>query len=411
MIRKKISSSALQVALLISVVVAILLSSVILLSFVHRNLETQREKLDLNIDLVNQKIIEFSSNSANENAVRSLENNIRSTRSFWGSFSLVRVEAGTGNSAFTKAALLDDRFVDNTGLYLEDNGMPLVLVGSAKLKGDTYTPENMIKPGSIAGNYYNNSQLVFGARFYSENKLPEVDVKLRSYLKRALYSENFEEAQFSSFNNSNNSFLKDTKVIFNRASIEINEDLTGNVIVKSEKRIKVNRSAKLDQVILIAPEIIVENGVKGILHSIANKVEIKENVNLYYPSSISVLARDGNNRITDNSEGSDNLIIGKNSTVEGHIIYLNDREEIQPTRSILIKEGAVIDGFIYNEGGIDHRGLVRGNLYTKYMISKRRGSLYINHLYNGKVINVKGTGSSYDKNSVGVKKTIARWLY
>jgi hypothetical protein len=98
-----------------------------------------------------------------------------------------------------------------------------------------------------------------------------------------------------------NSFQSTTKVFNQKEPVVLTQEISGNFIIKSETSIRVTSASKLKDIILIAPEISIEDGVSGNFQSIANdKIEVGKKVQLSYPSALVI----NNDEKLIESEGS-----------------------------------------------------------------------------------------------------------
>ena len=180
-----------QFAILISVLVALLLSSLLLFTYTYSSFSLRTNQVLDYIDASNKGIryMARAENQVNDSLVLVLDEvPVLLKTSFWGAYQLVHSEGGAGNMVFEKIALLgDDLGLEAPGMYLENNQLPLVLAGNTYIEGDAYTPDDIIKPGSIAGHYYSGNQLIHGRRFKSAEKLPALNTEWRSYVQQMLH--------------------------------------------------------------------------------------------------------------------------------------------------------------------------------------------------------------------------------
>lgn len=411
---KKIKASALHFAILISVIVAIILSCFLLLTHTLSSFKIQSHELLTNIEVSNTA---FKYYFKNDNMfIDSLSIEIENTpvllfKMYWGSFEKVASIAGTGTQRFEKIALLGSYEPSTpTAMFLEDNNLPLVLAGKTQIEGTSFAPGDMIKPGNIAGNYFNGSRLINGQRHNSETFLPALDPDWRSYVENMLANKPNNEESIMGLENLKNSFFEKRIMIYSSSNIFLDQQLLGNIIVKSETEIQVSEFAELDQVLLVAPKVIIDSNFRGNLHIISEKVQVGNNAYLYYPSSIIVIKESPVTEI-ENFEMEAKITIGMNSTIEGNIIYLNSEKKGFPQPDIMLNETSVVEGNIYCQGYLDIRGTVKGSVFTKYFVAQQHGSLYINHIYNARIIN---EGRKPDISGLllnGRRKNIASWLY
>lgn len=409
---QKIKASAMQFAILVSVIVALLLSSFLLFTYTHTIFSSQSDQVLKNIHVSNLGINYLSNREIG--IVDSLNIIIEDipvvlNTSFWGSYEYVKSKAGSKTNSFQKVAFLGaGNQEEKISLYLENNQLPLVIVGQTKIEGDAYLPENLVKQGSIGGHYYVGEQMIYGRRFSSKTKLPALQTEWRQYIEETLDSIPLTGNNISPLERKTNSFFNKPEIIYQTNKIDIIESLKGNILIKSEREINVSKIAILSEVLLVAPKVVVRRGFTGNIHIIAEEVIIEEDVYLTYPSSVVVLEK---NRINEELLFEPKIQIGKNTVVQGNLVYLVRTEDGKSKNHMLIEESAMVEGNIYSEGYTDLKGTVIGSVYTRFFASASHGSLYINHIYNGKILTAEVKEEIAGLPLVANSKKVALWLY
>ena len=112
------------------------------------------------------------------------------------------------------------------------------------------------------------------------------------------------------------------------------------------------------------------------------------NVQLIYPSSLIVINTKNDENIPVN-KGEEPIFIAENSTITGTVIYLDEREEkmdngMNSFTHLAIAPNGKINGFVYCQGNVELMGTVVGAIYADRFLAREFGSVYINHIYNGK---------------------------
>lgn len=335
---------------------------------------------------------------------------VKLSSTYWGSFEKVSSIGGTESKSFRKMALLGSHYEGEIpSIYLEDNQLPLVLVGNSRIEGEAFLSEKKVKPGSISGHYYNGEKLVYGKIKDSNSKLPGLEIEWRAYVKKMQDFIPDKDELLIDLDNLNNSFFKERRIIYQNEKIYLDKNIKGNVIIKSESAIEISRKAQLNQVLLIAPKIIIKGGFEGSLHIIAEEIKIDENVKLLYPSSLIVMTRPGVE--IKNSDIIPEIEIGANSLFQGNLIFLKSSENEKINTNVLIGDKVLVEGNIYCEGYIELKGKVIGSLFTKYFVANEGGSKYINHIYNGKILTTGITPEYCGILFKGIKKKVALWLF
>ncbi|MCK8522547.1 hypothetical protein M0D21_13265 [Aquimarina sp. D1M17] len=410
-----------QFALLISVIVALILSAFLLLTHVQSFFNIKSNELLEASTLSNQQILEpFQKIVVTKDTVRQeKEGRIKKLHAtFHGAWMKVFSEITIHNRAISKTALvgsLGDNVSPN--LYLVDTNSPLVVVGNTRIEGNSYVPKQGMKAGNISGNYYQGSSLYYGRVLESKKTLPPLSPDWISYLEslgRGILVD--ESNSIVASKDIKNSFYDHYQIIYDPATIILgDEKIAGNVIVQSGSRIIVENASQLQNVMLVAPEVTIKDNVKGSMQIVASKkISIGKNCYLSYPSSIVLYdqtkpanAAAGNlqNNVVD-------FVIGNNTKIEGGVVFLEKYPEQQNRIQTHLKmaSGSEVIGEVYCQGNMDFQGIIRGSVYAKRFVANQSGSIYLNHIYNGKVL------TNPIPNYAGLlfqdsENTVAQWLY
>ncbi len=418
MISKKLNAGALQLTLFIIVVIALLLAAFVLIINMHHRFDIQTQFVKNTIENSNKGIKHALSTNFETTILKDDDNtNVISvlSKTHWGLFEKVHSTSTIKTNTFDRIALIGSKQskFKRTTLYVEDNNKPLVLVGNTEIKGVAYLPKRGVKAGTIAGESYYGSQLIYGA-IKESSELPKLHTTSLNYLKqlRRIDQDVPQDAFLiiDRVRSHKNSFLEPTKFIVSNTTINLSEiRLIGNIIVKSKTRIIVNNTAELKDVILLAPEIIIKNNVKGVFQAIASKtIAVENNVMLNYPSAL-VIFKEEQLENTINKEYK--ISIASNSIVKGSVVSIIPKKPSNFKPQISINKDATVIGEVYCNQNIELLGEVKGTVFTANFIANQSGSIYQNHLYNAK-INVNDLSSHYSgllfQDS---KKEVAKWLY
>ena len=104
-----------------------------------------------------------------------------------------------------------------------------------------------------------------------------------------------------------------------------NLSLHGHLLIVSKRSITVKASAKLQDVILIAPEITIESNTIGTFQAMASKkIIVESNVQLAYPSALVVLHKGesiiNQSRNTNQPKEESCIEIQKNTDIRGVVL-------------------------------------------------------------------------------------------
>ncbi|EAQ39502.1 hypothetical protein MED134_08426 [Dokdonia sp. MED134] len=391
--QQKISAGALQFAILISVVIAVIVSAFILLSYTQqqfaRQVNDSAKVLGLassGFDYLKQKDITYG-DSINFNLEGQENESITLHKSHWGIYDKV-VSVGSRNGlSKTKIALVGGR-VDSKNrlaLHMEETNSPLVLVGNTLIQGNVVLPVRGVKPGSISGDYFEGNELIDGEINSYETPKPQVpDVKLK-YIEKLLFGSvgNQDNLYIRSTEKiMSSSFTTDSKWLYSPGVIDLKAlKIENNIIVKSDTLIRVFASTKANNILLIAPNIEISDNVQGTFQAFASKSIITgERTKLNYPSALVLMQENGLS--IDRKREQRGVILGNNSLVLGGVFHFGKGNDDYQRAMIHLSEGSLVRGEVYSDQTVELIGSVEGSVYTHQFETKFKGSVYKNHLYN-----------------------------
>lgn len=407
---KKLNAGSLQLVTFIIVILALLLGSFLLLIHTHKQYSVKTGHIVSISKSVNNHLF---SDSRSIDAYKN-DDLIEVDSTYWGVFKMVKAEARFKNSKLSKIALVGSRAdKDNTALYLADHNSPLVLVGNASIIGDASIPSRGIKTGNISGQSYYGNTFIEGKQLNS-GALPLMPSELLHHLDELLTQKSESHETHGSFKlrsglRLSNSFQNKTKFYYSLTDVFlINLELRGRFIIQSKTKILVNANTQLEDVILIAPEIVVKSGFSGTIQAIAsNHIKVEDNVELNYPSAL-VLKNDYELSSTSKDH---QLLIEKNTSIKGTVLVLGRSHVKNYNVQLKTENDSRIEGEVYCSQNLELQGTVNGSVYTNNFIVRHNGTTYQNHLLNGK-ININNRTKQY----VGISlnkgsKEIAKWMY
>ena len=420
---KKIKAGALQYVLVISVIIAILIFAFISLVYLQQRLAIKHDfsktaigNTQLIFEYYQQQEFEYDQQSAieflyTENSTNTFQ------KKHWGVFDIGIATSTVKNEYFQKVALLGTQINNRNALFLKENNSSLVLVGKTKIVGNAALPKQGVKTGNIAGISYYGNRLIYGQKKNSTAQLPKI--KNSNYLKD--FIENYGNRYLANFELENDmqlhqSFTKEALVYEDSNPIVlVNLSLQGHLLIVSKKSITVKASAKLQDVILIAPEITIESNTIGTFQAMASKkITVESNVQLAYPSALMVLHKgesvinQSQNRNQPKEESC--IEIQKNTDIRGVVLYLSENLQSNFDAQIKIAENAKVVGEVYCSKNTKLQGNVVGSVVTNNFIIKKSGGTYVNHIYNGG-INTLELPKQYAGLQMGQSSNqVAKWV-
>ena len=151
----KIKASALQYTLFVAVIVMILVSSVVMLTYLQNRLRiSKNQKIDdiksiyKTFEYISKVELSYNEPKAINMSLSEGEYEFIATKKHWGIYDIIESKSVKN----IKTALMGGHIGNRPALYMADKGKGLVLVGDTNIKGSDFLPEYGVKRGNIAGN-------------------------------------------------------------------------------------------------------------------------------------------------------------------------------------------------------------------------------------------------------------------
>ncbi len=297
----------------------------------------------------------------------------------WGSFRVVVANTFHRSKSLIKTALIgNSSLFSYATIFLPDQRQTLKVCGSTKISGNVFTSDRGLERGYIAGKNYTGDKLVYGNLKMSEKYLPELSEDVKN-LSLESFRSSAEKIDFPLVDTVF-SFQNATSIISEIETIVLSNKMGGNVIIHSFESITVTATAQIENVILIAPMVVFEEGFTGSLQVIAHEqVILGKNVHLRYPSTITL------NELTPNSNrDARGVFIEEGSSVIGGILMVSQKPDFR-NPLLLEMNNSLIGGLIYNVGETMVKGKIHGYVYTNSFTLKAGGGEYKNHLLDAEI--------------------------
>ncbi len=411
-----------QFAILISVLIAVILSAFLLLTHVHSFFRIKSKEILQAFEESNTLLFaSLENNTITEDTITTTVDHktTKQILKYHGAWLKRYASVSMHNRKVIKMMYTGSKRSDNTpNFYIEDTNSPIVVAGNTRLEGNSYLPKQGIKAGTISGNYYQGSALHYGRILKSKTTLPELDSNWIKYLNTIVKGSYIDQKGLIDLKKElRNSFQNPTQIIYDFAPIFLEDHkISGNIIIQSKTKIVVTATSQLTDVILIAPKIIIKNNVKGRFQGIATKnIEVGKKCHLSYPSSLILLDQKVISENTHNNQvryTKPDFILDEGTVIDGTVVYLNDhktkKNRINP--HLAIAPNVTVVGEVYCQGNIDFQGTILGSLYARQCIARQSGSVYLNHVYNGKIL-INPIDDYAGLPFVNSENDIAKWLY
>ena len=410
-INKKIKAGTLIPSLYIIILITITASIFILFYHYQRQLvdfKTQNQILNdqilsiFNINLNNdvndycEEKIKFENNSFN----------IKINKKLWGFFEIHHISGQFKHQVQEKIALVGHTYTPKIdyALFLENNIYSLTLSGYANISGRCAIPGGYFNKGTVKGKRLVTDKPINGI-IEKSDKLPSIKNSIINFCKEIITRNYYADSVFNIDKPLQgtyfNSFSSPTITLYSDNSININAlNLDGNFIIKSDTLVVISSNTKLENTIITAPVIIVEENVSGTMQLIArDSVIVKRNSHLQFPSMVSLF---------NDSFRKSFIIVEDNVKIEGGIALFAKNKS-----SIIVYENAVTEGLIFSKNYLELYGNTKGYVYASQLLLKTKMSEYENYLYNATIdpyaINKYYVGPVLFVNKSN--KELITWLY
>lgn len=381
-IQNSLHSSALAYSITFLLIIGLLCSGVIFITSVNKRLEynyTMKEHLVMD-NYLSLLVGAKMKDHTNRTIIHPAGDTSKIVTKPWGVFKMVVAETFHKGKKQVKSALIGYEIKDNLpSLYMVDNNQPLKLAGSTKIEGVAYLPERGVEHAYISGKNYTGTKLIYGTTKKSDRFLPKLKEVYRNITFETL-NKNCQKVE-QIHKDSSYSFKEKTSLFTSITSINLQNDIRGNIIIHSFDAIYVSSNSYLENVILIAPKITFEKNFKGSCQAIAHQSIIcEENVSLNYPSTLLL-----NEREFNVSDISNEIVLAENTKVLGGILLVAQNSNFR--KPICLKQSAksIIAGLVYNQGSSEIMGTISGHLYTQALNLKTGGGEYSNLLMDCKI--------------------------
>jgi hypothetical protein len=408
----QVRAGILSFVLVIGLVVALLIASLILLSYYYRISYTAMsvdERLELNTSSGIAYLM--AQDELQDSLLLDLydtgKDSVILTSSPWGVFQVLRATAFSGKHAATKIILKGHKpsGYGTSALYVSDENKPVSISGNTEIRGDCYLPVAGIRTSRIENRDYTGSKIVYGNVMESETGLPSLDANLcrqwefsPSFGIPAIYRYRILSTLPDSLSNS----FTSTPLLFqHNGELNVTQNLSGNIILFSNGTIILRADSKLTDILVFARNVIIEEGFIGKLQIFAwDAIEVGENSVLNYPSVLAIK--------TD--EPAPLVKLGARSRVEGVVLLSGTGN---PARRVIdVAKESTIYGQVYTDGSIQLKGNIYGHLMCRKFLLTTPSAIYENHLLDA-VINYEILPEGYLGAPLWWKsdyKGILKWL-
>lgn len=289
-------------------------------------------------------------------------------------------------------------------LSVADNNTPLFVSGPVEICGDALVGSAGIREGYVGGVGYTGKAMVRGAIGRSS---PDVFNINQRRLREVI--DGFERLPAEPLPVSGDigqSFMRPTLCFVSEGMILEHRNIRGNVLLKSGQRIVVRASCVIEDAILVAPEIRIEDGTRGHFQAYAShKIDLGRETKLEYPSVLCLLRE---------HTGTDTLSINLQETarVEGLILAWQLAYSSDPIQ-VNIPKGATVAGQVFADAVVNLQGDVVGNLTCSRLAYSTGGMFLGNYIVGAKIdrcrLSEKYLSPFFEQEIT--RRKVLKWLY
>lgn len=270
----------------------------------------------------------------------------------FGLYEIVNVSSDGGK--FYKSAIVGSANMgySNATFYLADNDRPLSITGNSNLFGEVYIPK--------FGVGYNQMQ----SQFFSGEKIEKENIKV--------------------------------------SEKELPETITREPLDFADELIVISKDMFLEDTIIVAKSIVVENGFIGTVQLMAcDTVMIESGVTLKYPSGIYL-----------SGENPDRYIeINEKSQISGYVVIEKcDTKSQRPRANFQQDIKSEVKGVVYINGIAQMQGVTTGKVFCDEVSLFTPQGIYQNTIYNLTVIENNEIASPILIKNAPYERRIIKWL-
>ncbi|MBS1509229.1 MAG: hypothetical protein JST86_00195 [Bacteroidetes bacterium] len=310
-------------------------------------------------------------------------------KELWGIFNVVEITSHDRNKRSHKNFFYGTELNDtlNACLFLVDHHRPLQISGSTRLTGNAYIPGANIKPGYIDGKGYDGKELVGGNILKSDTIFPSENKHMLAKLYdvfKITHNKDFQKANEKPLEDSiYNSFENDIQYYYiNRLNPFISKSIKGKAVLFSDSVIHISRNTAIEDAIIIAPEIDVDDHFEGSAQLIASRIiKIGKHCTLNYPSAV-ILLKDSASK----TQGT--IDVGDSTTISG-FLFANAFKKDQFKNIVTLQKGSVFEGIVYVHGFLQPAGDIHGTVITDYFLYRSVIATYENSLVDAVIDRTK----------------------
>lgn len=409
-------AGALYFALISAFLIAVICASLVMVAAYYREAylkELRAARLERNVgSMLDYTLARHNSFIEEKSMVVDLlgegTDSVTLSTSQWGIFELSVISAFISKDTVKTSFLIGlDTRMDALSLYLSDEDRPVLVSGDTRVVGNAAVPKSGMRKSYVENRPYSGDQLVYGKVLESSRTLPALKEEMIRSLQKEL-DRDISKMELLPSQNLNVPFPGKKKVFALPPSAHISGSLSGKITLYSDTTVLISREAKLDNVVVYAHSILLEEGFKGNCQLFArDSIIVGNKVVLHYPSVLGLVARE---KTVDQSR----IIVGKDTDISGTLFsYEPKRSPLQTM--ISFSQNTKVKGEVYATGLIKlAKGVeIKGKTSCNRFVMQTPTTLYENFLVDVK-LNRRARDRHYLTSCLFApkegKKGILKWL-
>ncbi|MBO0361131.1 hypothetical protein J0X19_24445 [Hymenobacter sp. BT186] len=302
----------------------------------------------------------------------------------WGIFDLVRARASKNNFRDSLIGLVGSRF-DPSGqvaLYIANDDKPVSMVGSSQVVGDAYLPTLGIRSA-----YLGTQELPAPTKLVTGRTLPRTTAAAPAVPPPLTCLQQYAALDLSAWLPANSQTLEKLRSVersFYRPPLVWLQTqpatiravtLSGQILLVSTHKLVIEADAHLDNVVVMAPVVVIKAGFHGRLQVFArDTVEIGADSQLAYPSAVCAFS----------TTGVAKVFLAERSQVHGVVIAANPPGSAA-TSLVRMHQSSRVVGQLHVEGVLENCGQVTGTVRCRQLLYSTIASFYENYLVDATI--------------------------
>jgi hypothetical protein len=383
-----IKASALYIVIVIALVIALLCSSLIVAAYFYRAQYQRKFRYDLLQQNLGSGVNILLAETDRAYSAKKIslfgggQDSVFLRSNFWGLYDIgiarAFIQADTLSKVFSMATKIDS--AKWAALYLIDEDRPLSVSGNTEIKGSAFIPKAGIKEAYVDNMAYTgNKKLVQGVKKVSDKTLPTLN-ETRIGDIEALFTFKADRDSLLPNDSVERSFNDPVKVIsLGKRTDLVTQKLSGYILIRSDTTVTIAANAQLNNIIVCARSINVQEGFKGTCQLFAaDSIHIQKNCRFEYPSCIGILQFEASK-----TKSGPKIVIDAGTIISGTVFsYQKTASEAKPM--ISLGDHTTVNGQIYSQGILSYKKqiVINGGVFTNRFIYQSNYTMYENYLIN-----------------------------